>query len=137
VVGQTKRPQDATAVLKILEYDWLWAEFSADTAKISRLIDNSFVSINKSGIETKQQELKGTYESIMERRKHGHTVDSLYLDNFWAAFYDNTAVVTFLAVTSGKVKDSLYSNRRILIYDVWIKGSGQWKAVASQVTRLD
>jgi len=137
VVGQIRQAKSATEILKQLEYDWLLAEFRADTAKISKFIDNSFISVSKSGIETKQEELKGVYESIMQRKKEGHTVDSLYLDKFRADLYDNTAVVTFVAVTNGKMKDSSYSNRRTLIYDVWIKRNNNWKAVSSQVTRLD
>ena len=136
-LGQATREHKTTEMLKKLEYDWLLAEFKADNAKVSKLIDISFISVNKSGIETKQEELKGMYESITERKKQGHTVDSLYLEQFRAALYNNTAVVTFVAVTSGKTKDSAYSNRRTLIYDAWIKRNGFWKAVSSQVTRLD
>ena len=125
-----------TETLKKMEYDWLSAEFKLDTAAISRMMDDSFISINESGISNKQEELNGTYKNIEQRLKNGHIVDSLYLDGFSVKFHAETAIVTFISVTKGKIKGTPFTNRRTRFYDVWIKRNGKWKAASSQVTPL-
>ena len=122
--------------LKKLEYGWLVAEFKRDTASISTMMDDRFMSVGLTGISTKQQELDGIYQNISERLKNGHVVDSLYLDDVRIQIYENTAVVTFFSVTKGRIKEVPFENRRTRMYDVWIKRKGRWKAISSQVTPI-
>ena len=124
------------AALQKLEYDWLSAEFKLDTAAIAAMMDDGFISVNTTGIANKQQELDGIYRHISQRSKDGHVVDSLYLDDIRVQVYDNAAVVTFISVTRGRIKDIPFNNRRTRFYDTWIKRNGQWKAVSSQGTPL-
>jgi len=129
------RGKDAEAIKK-LERDWLTAEFRLDTAAIAPMMDDAFVSVNITGIANKQQELDGMYQHISQRIKENHLVDSLYLDEMRIKLYGNAAVVTFVTVTRGRIKDIPFQNRRTRFYDVWIKRKGKWKAVSSQGTPL-
>jgi len=128
--------QNDEDLLRKLEYDWLTAEFKNDTAFISKLIDDSFIAIEPTKVSTKKEELDGIYQNISERIKNGHVVDSLYFEDFHAIIYNNSAVVTFIAVTKGSIKKVPFTNRRTRIYDVWIRKNGKWKAVSSQVTPI-
>ena len=120
-----------------MEYDWLLAEFKLDTATISGMMDESFISIGTSSISTKQEELNGIYKNISQRINDKHEVDSLYLDNVDINIYGTAAVVTFISVTKGRINSVPFTNRRTRMYDVWIKRKGQWKAVSSQVTPIE
>jgi len=122
--------------LKQLEYDWLMAEFKLDTATIAPMMDEKFMGIGLTELTNKQQELDGIYENMSQRRKNGHVVDSLYLDDIHIQVYGNTAIVTFVSVTKGRIKGIPFENRRTRMYDVWIKRNGQWKAVSSQVSPI-
>jgi len=112
------------------------AEFRLDTATISAMMDERFMSIDLGSIGTKQQELKGIHENISLRLKNNHVVDSLYLDDVHIQVFDNTAVVTFISVTKGRINEKPFENRRTRMYDVWIKRNGKWKAVSSQVSPI-
>lgn len=123
-------------VLKNLEYDWLMAEFRMDTSAISKMMHDRFISIGLSSISSKQQELNGIYINMSQRKKNQHVVDSLHFEDWHAIIHGSTAIVTFISVTRGKVKDVPFANRRTRMFDVWIKQNGHWKAVSSQVTAI-
>lgn len=63
-------------------------------------------------------------------------MDSIYLDDFKAQFYNNnnTAIVTFYTVTKGERKGVPYQNQRWRWYDVWVKEKETWKLVSIQGT---
>lgn len=123
-------------ILKARETEWLDAEFKMDTAKISQMMHDKFIGINAETISTKNEELKGMYQNIAERTKDDHIVDSFVIDDFQVKFYGNTAIVTFICVSKGSIKNIPFKNRRTRIYDVWVKSNGIWKAVASQISRI-
>jgi hypothetical protein len=123
-------------ILKKMEYDWLMAEFKLDTATIAPMMDEKFMAIGLTSVSNKQEELNGIYENISQRLKNNHLVDSLYLDNYNVQIFDNTAIVTFISVTKGRINDVPFANRRTRMYDVWIKRNGKWKAVSSQVSPI-
>ncbi len=125
-----------SATLRNLEFDWLTAEFKLDTATISRMMDDSFISIGDNSISNKQEELDGTYKNISQRIKNDHFVDSLYFDDLQIRIYGNAAVVTYISITKGTIKGVPFNGRRTRIYDVWIKRNDQWKAVSSQITPI-
>lgn len=126
-----------TALLKKLEYDAISAEFRLDTAAIARVLHDNFIAIYPHKLQNKQQELAGIYNNIVNRKKEGETMDSLYLDDFRAQFYHNTAVVTFFTITKGKRKDVPYENQRWRWYDVWVKENEVWKLVSAQGTPVN
>ena len=74
---------------------------------------------------------------MSQRKRNMHVVDSLYFEDWHVAIYGQTAVVTFISVTNGKIKGVAFNERRTRMYDVWIKKQGSWKAVSSQVTPLN
>ncbi len=134
-VSQDLPVQKDIETLKKMEYDWLMSEFTMDTAAIAAMMDEKFMAIGTT-VSNKQQELDGIFEIMSQRRKDDHVVDSLYLDDMHVKIFDNTAIVTFISVTKGSIKDVPFTNRRTRMYDVWVRRNGQWKAVSSQVTPL-
>ena len=135
-IAQDSKYKRTIERFKKMEYDWLIAEFKQDTATIAALMDSNFLSIGPDGVGTKQQELSGIYNNIGQRIKNKHVVDSLNLEDFRVKIYGNTAVVTFISVTKGRIQNIPFDNRRTRMYDVWINQKGKWKAVSSQVTPL-
>ncbi|RYY45120.1 MAG: nuclear transport factor 2 family protein [Chitinophagaceae bacterium] len=129
-------PNNDIELLKKMEYDWLMAEFKLDTAAIAAMMDERFMAIGLAGVSNKQQELSGIYENMQERLKDKHIVDSLYFDDIHVQIFENTAIVTFISVTKGRIKEVPFVNRRTRMYDVWVKRDGKWKAVSSQVSPI-
>lgn len=121
--------------LLALEYNWLKAEFSLDTAHLATLMDDSFTGISASGTTTKQQELLDYYNIIGQRIRDSIFIDSFRLENAVVNLYGTTAVITFIVHTFRKEK-GVAAERKTRFYDVWIKRNGKWKAVASQGTRV-
>lgn len=122
------------AILR-LEKKWLDAEFNLDTASISPLLHPRFISINGNRISGKQEELKGIYENISAMQKDGIVLDSLRFEDAQVRMYDSTGIATFIVHTFKKANGKPVE-KRTRFYDVWIKRSGQWKAVSSQGTVL-
>lgn len=123
-------------ILKKLEYNWLVAEFKLDTSTISKMMEDSFIAIGANSISNKQDELEGIYKNISQRLKENHVVDSLYFEDFHVRIHGKAAIVTFISVTKGRIKGVSFTNRRTRFYDVWVKKTGQWKAVSSQGTPI-
>lgn len=121
--------------LLALEYNWLKAEFSLDTAYLATLMDDSFIGITSSGTTTKQQELLDYYNIISQRMKDSIFIDSFRLENAIVNLYGTTAVITFIVHTFRKEK-GVAAERKTRFYDVWIKRNGKWKAVSSQGTKV-
>jgi hypothetical protein len=137
VTAQNKKPtltSDKEQLLA-LEYNWLKAEFSLDTAYLSTLMDDSFMGITASGTSNKQEELIDYYQTISQRLKDSIFIDSFRLENTIVNLYGNTAVITLIVHTFRKDK-GVPVERRTRFYDVWIKRNGKWKAVASQGTKV-
>lgn len=118
-----------------LEYNWLKAEFSLDTAYLATLMDDSFIGITSSGTTTKQQELLDYFNIISQRMRDSIFIDSFRLENAIVNLYGTTAVITFIVHTFRKEK-GVTAERKTRFYDVWIKRNGKWKAVASQGTKV-
>ena len=136
VFSQIGSTPGAEETLRKLEYDWLMAEFRLDTATISGMMDEHFIAIGANSISSKSQELTGIFEHMSQRVKNKHVVDSLYFEDLHIQIHGATAIVTFVSVTRGSIKDVPFSNRRTRMYDVWMKKDGIWKAISSQVTPL-
>jgi hypothetical protein len=126
-----------TAVLKQLEHDAIQAEFKMDTASISKVMDEGFISITAKDVTTKHDELAALYQSMKKRKEANHTIDSFYLDDFKVSFFDNTAIVTFFIVTKGIIDNKPYQDKRTRFYDAWIKKGKNWKLISMQATPLN
>ena len=118
-----------------LEYNWLKAGFSLDTAYLSTLMDEGFISITANGTATKQEELIDYYKTISQRLRDSIFIDSFKPENSIVNLYGTTAVVTFVVHTFRKDK-GVAVERKTRFYDVWIKRNGKWKAVAWQGTKV-
>jgi len=131
-------PAVEAEILKGLEWKAISAEFKLDTATVASVMHDNFVAVYAHKLQNRQQEVDGIYQGIVQRQQEGETMDSLYLDDFRARFYNDhqTAVVTFYTVTKGAREGVPYENRRMRWYDVWVKENGQWKLVAIQGTPL-
>ena len=125
-----------TEIIKQLELKAISAEFILDTATIASVMHKNFIAVYPNKLQNKEQEISGIYNGMIKRMKEGETMDSIYLDDFRAQFYNNnkTAIVTFFTVTKGKRKGVPYENQRWRWYDVWVKEKGTWKLVSIQGT---
>jgi CubicO group peptidase (beta-lactamase class C family) len=126
-----------TEQIKQLTYKAFSAEFKNDTAAISRLMDDNFISVYPHKTQNKHQELKGIYKNIDRMKKDDHVIDSFYLDDFKVEVYDNTAITTYYSVTKGRLKGLPFENRRVRWYDVWVNRNDEWKWVSSQGTSIN
>lgn len=133
--GTAGADNDEKQVLLALERKWIEYEFALDTASISPLLDEHFISISGNDTSNKQQELKGIYEKMNSLRKDSVFLDSLKIEEAIVNFYGNTAVVipVFHTYKTSKGKPV---ETRTRFYDVWVKKNGNWKAVSSQGTTL-
>lgn len=126
-------------ILEQLELKALSAELRLDTGAIGQSMHVDFVAIYPHKLQNKHEELAGIYRGRVKAQEEGITVDSLYLDDFRARFYNggNTAVLTFYTVSRGSEKDTPCENLRWRWYDVWVKEYGAWKLVSMQGTPLN
>ncbi|KIC89128.1 nuclear transport factor 2 family protein [Flavihumibacter sp. ZG627] len=131
-------PEAEAQIIKELELKAITAEFRLDTASIASVMHHNFIAVYAHKLQNRQQEIAGIYSGIVKRQQAGETMDSLYLDDFRAQFYNNnqTAIITFYTVTKGTRKGVPYENRRMRWYDVWVKENGQWLLVSIQGTPL-
>ena len=127
--------QSDEEILRKKEYNWLMAEFRLDTAAISAMMDEAFISISASGTRSKPQELEGIFQNMSERKKNGHVVEALDLEKVQVIIGGNTAVTTFVSATSGKSKVCLSSTAEPACTTRGLKDN-EWKAMASQVTLI-
>src|SRR5688500_24545 len=77
--------------LEELEYNWLKAEFALDTVYLSKLIDQTFMSISANGVKTKHQSLLAMHTTIATRQREGVIVDSFKLEDVQINIYDSSA----------------------------------------------
>lgn len=128
--------EQETEIIKQLELKAISAEFRLDTAAIASVMHEQFIAVYPNKLQNKQQEISGIYNGMIKRMKEGETMDSIYLDDFKAQFYNNnnTAIVTFYTVTKGERKGVPYQNQRWRWYDVWVKEKETWKLVSIQGT---
>jgi hypothetical protein len=114
-----------------LEYKWFEAEFSADTAFLSVLLDSTFMCVTEDGVLTKQQILHKMGINKKYRMENDIVIDSVRLENVIFNDYEDFAVVTFVDHTYGKKRDTPLEFKT-QFYDVWIRRNNEWKAVSSQ-----
>jgi hypothetical protein len=123
-------------IIKSLTHKAFEAVFKQDTATISGLMDERFISIYPTKINNKQQELAGIHNYIRTTKKQGQVFDSFYFDEFDVLLYDNTAVAVYFSVSTGKNK-GVPIKSRMRWYDVWVNRNGTWKMAASQGTSVN
>lgn len=129
-------PAEARLQLEKLERQWLEHEFKLDTAFVSGLLDEAFISINDDDTSNKQNELAGVYAKMAGQQRDSIFVDSFQFEApFIANVQGNFAVVIF-TVHSYKKDHGKPVERRTRFHDTWIYRGGSWKALSSQATPL-
>jgi hypothetical protein len=123
-------------IIKSLTHKAFEAVFKQDTATISGLMYEPFISIYPAKINNKQEELAGIHHYIETTKKQGQVFDSFYFDEFDVVFYDNTAVAVYFSVSTGKNKGVPFKSR-MRWYDVWVNRNGTWKMASSQGTSVN
>ena len=82
-------------------------------------------------------------ETIHSREKYMQEVESLLDRQDWKfyemidsdiAFYDNTAVVSYIATISGKDQQDRFFETKLRVLDVYVKNEGKWNLASSHVS---
>ena len=121
----------AKSQLLELETKWLEYEFALDTASISPLLHDEFISISAADTSNKQMELEGIYKNISTMRSDSIFIDSFKIEEpFIVKQFDNTAITVFICHTYKTAKGK-HEEKRTKFYDVWRKVNREWKAVSS------
>ncbi|HEX7361225.1 MAG TPA: nuclear transport factor 2 family protein [Bryobacteraceae bacterium] len=128
--GQRERSATATAqTITAIERDWLNAEKTGDTAKLTEMIADDWVLLAANGTKvTKAEELRSlkSGESKISSYEMG-PVDVKVIGNVAIAQGSDNEKSSYKGkTTSGKW----------LWMDVFVKRNGRWQAVRSQIARV-
>lgn len=128
------QPESVKQQLLALETKCLEHEFELDTASISLLLHNDFISISATDTSNKKMELEGIYKNISAMRSESIFIDSFKIEEpFIVKQFDNTAITIFICHTYKTAKGK-QEEKRTKFYDVWRNVNGEWKAMTSQAT---
>ncbi len=129
LVQVVAKPADDETQLIQLERAWNQAEAANDPAAITSLFEDTLVYVDYDG-------------SLMNKSEYLHSVgnpaskpDHLYDEGMKVFVYANTGIVSGVYRETGTTKGKPYT-RRARFTDTWVKGSGQWKCVASHSTLI-
>jgi hypothetical protein len=132
-----KSDEELKKELLHLENKWLEYEFALDTASVSKLLDDDFISISASDTSNKKTELDGVYKNISAMKNDSIVIDSFKIEEpFIVNLFDNTAITIFICHTY-KTNKGKHEEKRTKFYDVWRKVNGEWKAISSQATVVE
>ena len=114
--------------LRKIEQDWGNAYVKRDPSFAERLTLDDFTFVEPDGVcSNKADYLKGFTGDIV--------FSAFDIEDLKIRFYGDTAVVLGTASIKAKSKDNDLSGRYAYT-DVFVKQSGEWKAVAGQVTAI-
>jgi ketosteroid isomerase-like protein len=112
-----------------VEREWAKAFIDNDVPTIERYVADDWVIINPEGMLIEKSMFLGIIKS------GALTHEAMQLDNARVRIYGDTAVVTGEATSKGKYNGQSFSTRERST-DVFVKQSGQWKCVLTQLTAL-
>ena len=133
--GDTQNTNEAERLLQ-LERQAITREFANDTAFLSSIMDSTFIELSRKGLKNKYEVLRTIYQNNIQNLEDSISLDSFLLEEPVVHLYENSAVVSFIMHTFRKKQDSAFE-RRTRFYDVWVKRSGEWKAVTWQASEVD
>jgi len=126
--GRVNKGGPASAVegeLKMAERQWLDAFLKGDTARLSRLTSEDFVSTSHDG------KVSGKEQALATLKAGNITLDAIETEDFRARIYGNTAVVT--GSTAYKKGQRVLGQVRYT--QVWVRRApGRWQTVSWQGT---
>ncbi len=133
---KTLAAENTQKELRQLEQKWLEYEFALDTASISAMLDDNFISLSGTTSADKKAELAGIYKNISNMYKDSIFLDSFRIEEpFITKVLDKTAITIFICHSYKKNKGRPVE-KRTRFYDVWVQKTEGWKAVASQATLI-
>jgi ketosteroid isomerase-like protein len=129
-LGDGKNTSADEKALMQLEHEWNTARLQRDLSRTDRIVDPDWAFINPQGVLM-------TKETADENLKTGRvTFKSSKIDDASVKIYGDTAIV-FSLVTQSLVVGGNNVDGQFRITDTYAKRAGQWRCVASQVTRFD
>ena len=124
-----QKSQDEEALIKI-QHDWGQARLKGDSSLPRRLEADDFTVVWFDGqVVNKEEDLK-TYAS-------GDAVFTEFnIDDLKVRFYGDTAIVLGHGSIKARTKTQDLSGKYVWT-DTFVKKNGDWKAAASQITRVE
>jgi ketosteroid isomerase-like protein len=129
-VAKATPAEDVEATITQLEKDWVAAIQKKDTATLDRLLAPDFVGTSPTA-HTYMKE--NAIEDIKDAR---YVVERMDLDEISVNVYGTTAV-SFTSQEEKSKYEGKDTSGHYHFTDVWVKGEGGWKVVASHGTRFD
>jgi ketosteroid isomerase-like protein len=127
-VAAEKGAGDEQTIRKI-EDDWAVALVKADTATSDRITTEDWTVVTPDGAVQTRAEFNA------ELRSGAVKFDSFHLDDLKVRIHGDTAIVTGLDTEKSFYKGEDNSGQ-YRFTDVFVKQAGQWRAVASHVTKV-
>lgn len=121
--------------IKKLERIMMTALYKRDTAAISKILDDNFITVEPDRTDNKQEQLWDIYESVTSWMQKGIVTDSFHLEDMIVHQYGNSAVSTFVKAVYGKDMGYPFT-RKVRYQNMWVKQNGTWKEVSSQTARV-
>ena len=135
IVAQSKqkhKPVTERQQIIAIEYRWVKSYITGDTSFLKSLFSEEAKFISTKG------EVTSTQSEIAELKQGAVRYNTFDTSDIDPVFYGNTAVVTnkshinATVISSGKTVDL-----QVRALDIFVKKHGQWKLVASQITKIN
>jgi len=110
-----------------IERDWCAAIVKKDTAVLSRILADDYMSVGSGGGTS-------TRASELANLKAADPLSSCVNSNFKVRVYGDAAVISGLSTQSGTRKGVPFKDRQVLWTDTYIRKDGRWQCVAGQAT---
>jgi ketosteroid isomerase-like protein len=119
-----------TEVLKKLNLEWMNAYTKRDTAFLERYMSDDYVGTFPDGtVHDKKSEIEAVMSGAV-------AITEMTPSEMKVRVYRDAAVMTGQSTIKARVNDQNVSDQ-FRFTDVWIKFGEHWRAVASQVTRVE
>jgi ketosteroid isomerase-like protein len=127
---KTAAPANAASdELKQIENDWVDASKAKNAEKLGEILADSWVALDWDGKTTNKA------KALADLKTPGNSLDSIEMGPMKVRIFGNTAVVTG-SDTEKSMEDGKDSSGKYIWTDVFVKQNGQWRAVASQSTKV-
>jgi ketosteroid isomerase-like protein len=115
--------------LKQIENDWVNAVKTKNADKLKEILANDWVEMRWDGVTVKKT------QALEDLKEPGNSLESFEMGPMLVRIFGNTAIVTG-SDTEKSTDNGKDTSGRYVWTDVFVKQSGQWKAVASQSSKV-